>query len=482
MSDALPEPAPWHKGAAPRYIALFLLIVFCDQLAASTLALGGLLPSIAGAAVAGLLAFFLLYLPLASWGHARQTGIAPLAEFAFGQSGARWFVAPVVALVHIAWFAVVIAYASLLTLRALQSLDLVSIAALTPSQVAGVTLPGNLLWVYIIVVWGLAAAVLGPLLERIVAAIMYAYNLVPALILGVLMVLMLGGIATSPITLSFSGRGPWLAFGQMFQLVLAYATLAALGAAEWGAASRRKSDVRLAGLVGIGLAPAVIISVALVSIVGALGLPDLASDAAATAMVAADPVRAEQPWADPLNYHQAVLVRQTHGAVAWVLLMALALPLLGPACHAPARYREAIQTLAPGLPPMMSSLIGAALAMLLMIPGWALDLPRMFVALGALTAPLAAVAAATALRYRSRTSSDTHTAAGPLGIRLPAVVAWTIGVLIGLAPLVPGASRVFKDSGLAWPTILLGYTVAFVLAFLIPRAESDVKPATRPEA
>ncbi len=58
-------PAPvgrWDKVLAPHYIGLFLWIVFFDQLARGTLAVGGLFASLQGAFVGGLLAFGLLYL------------------------------------------------------------------------------------------------------------------------------------------------------------------------------------------------------------------------------------------------------------------------------------------------------------------------------------------------------------------------------------------------------------------------------------
>ena len=53
VTPAPPEPLPWTKGIGPRYIALFLVIVYYDQLAPRTLAVGGLGPAVMGATVGG---------------------------------------------------------------------------------------------------------------------------------------------------------------------------------------------------------------------------------------------------------------------------------------------------------------------------------------------------------------------------------------------------------------------------------------------
>ncbi len=47
------ERRPWQQGIAPPYITMFLLIVFYDRLPADTMAVGGLLPSLLGAILAG---------------------------------------------------------------------------------------------------------------------------------------------------------------------------------------------------------------------------------------------------------------------------------------------------------------------------------------------------------------------------------------------------------------------------------------------
>jgi hypothetical protein len=88
------ELVDWTKGIAPRYIALFLVVVFSDQLAVHTLAVGGLLPSILGALVASLLCYFLLFRPLAQCGLATRLSIEGVGASAFGTAGARWLPAP----------------------------------------------------------------------------------------------------------------------------------------------------------------------------------------------------------------------------------------------------------------------------------------------------------------------------------------------------------------------------------------------------
>jgi hypothetical protein len=473
MPESEVEFTSWHDGSAPRYIGLFLLVVFFDQLAPVTLGVGGLLPSIGGAGLGGLVAFVLLYWPLAWWGYRTRRGFDTLSERTFGVAGARYLVGPIVALIQVGWFAVAVGYAALLTLRGLVQIHLIPATDLEPQSLGNIGFAGGTIWVFTVLVWSLSAALLGPILERIVAAIMYAYTFFPSLIIGGLMVVMLGGIRTSPVALHVSGDGARHAFAVMFHLVLAYATVGALGAADWGRVSRNGRDVRLGGLVGMGLAPAILCGITLVTIAGALGRTeaDRADDPPDTAIAAPSTSPADrQPgpaWDSPLDYHQAVLMGQMRGPVGWALMTALALGLLGPACHAPARFRERLHNANRSIPAPVWAIAGALAASGLMLWGWALDLRRMFLVLGSLSAPLLGVLAGDALASRFRWPGRRA------GVNLPSAIAWLAGVTIALGPLWSQgvlAGSPLTGAGVAagtdplWPTVLAGYVVSFAIA------------------
>ncbi len=392
----------WQNGIGPAYIGLFLLIVFFDRLGPYTLAVGGLAPSLAGAAVGGLLAFIMLFYAPAMWGLHTRGDLVTVAGRTFGAEGARWIPGVTLGLVQVLWFAVAIFYAADLSLKAMVMGHLTGPQSLDGPRPELPPSLGGPVFLFTTSTWLLAAALLGPVLVKIVAAILKVYAIFPALVFAGLMLWALGGLGSySPPEGTRSGALP--AFWSMVQLVFGYAATASLMGADWGASSRNAGDVRLGGLVSLGLAPLIVASVALVTIAGAQGrfaarTLEMPPTQTAPADLSSPPIDSPEGYV----YHQVVLQDGIGGALGCILTMVFALALLGPACYAPTVFSQRFADAIPSLPRWGWALIGAVVAWPLAATGLAGRLATIFGLLGAVMAPLAGAIAADYVRDHGR--------------------------------------------------------------------------------
>src|SRR5205823_13086597 len=122
--DQAIERKPWQSGLAPNFIGLFLWIAFYDQLAAPSLKVGGLVPSLLGAIVAGLLGYLLLFYVPAMWGLETGRPLVGVAASTFGEAGATWIPGLLLGVAQVVWFAVAIHYATDFTLKGLGNFSL----------------------------------------------------------------------------------------------------------------------------------------------------------------------------------------------------------------------------------------------------------------------------------------------------------------------------------------------------------------------
>src|SRR4051812_33083466 len=160
-----PAPTPiahrsWHSTTAPKYIGLFLWVVFFDQLGRRTLAPGGLMPSLLGVLVAGLLCYLFLYHVPAMWGFRTGRPLTTLGTSTFGVSGSPWLTGVLMGLAQVAWFAVATSYAVDLTFDGLVSCRLMSPESLRPIELGGLRLP-SLLYLVTALTWSFASAMVG---------------------------------------------------------------------------------------------------------------------------------------------------------------------------------------------------------------------------------------------------------------------------------------------------------------------------------
>lgn len=478
----------WTKGLAPRYIALFLLVVYLDQLAPRTLPLAGLLPAIVGLVLAGVVCHFWLFRPVAARGLLGRARLEDLGMQTLGERGCNWVLRPLMGLVHVVWFAVTIHYAIEYSLTGLISLGLVDPVVSRPQFWLGRALPGGV-FLFTAGAWSITSSLLGLVTFRLVAAVMAGYQPFVALALG--------GMAA--FGLVSAGRYEPLGFDavtaeppewpaavgvvRMLELVVGFfATHAALGA-DWGRASRNQTDVNLGGLVGIAAASVVTGTIVLLIVAGALGRnPVDPSLAAATEAQRGYRLGLSQELPEgPLmgrrmqvSHHGGVnyaLHRVIAGIeprwLAGALSLLLGAGLLGPACFAPLLIARFWGSGREGARRWPWALAGAVATWPLILWGVPVRLDLVFSALGVVMAPLVGVLASDQ-RHSSRTSA---------GFRFDGLAAWLLGSAVaGLLALTNGATELLAPS-------LVGFVVAWAgfRVFSNPSRGSEPSP-TLPDA
>jgi cytosine permease len=478
LQDALAAPyqdrRSWQNEIAPTYIGLFLLLIYYDQLGRQTLSFGGLLWSLLGAGVGGLLCFGLLYYVPAMWGFQSRQPLVVVATSTFGAAGAPWVPGLVTGLAHLGWFAVSVYVAADVALRGLVACGLIAPAALEPARLGGVRLESPL-FLFVMFFWSLSAATLGIRLVRVVAAVLKGYAVFPALVLAGAMIWALPGLGQftplriDPLTAEPMPHGGWWAFLMMIQLVTGFFALSGASAADWGAVSRDARDVRLGGLVGVFLAAWTLAAIPLFTVAGALGrtsgAADLKSELAAQvrlqdAYEKADPTlevdRGEvlAIGAENFTLHGALL-RGVGGYLAAAMLFLLGLALLGPTCFNPFVFGHRFAAVAPRLKRWVWSLIGTVAAWPIMALGLPARSELVFGVLAALVTPVVGAMAADYLRNRGQWPGPRR------GVNAAGVLAWSLGCAAGLVPLI-AAEAGWPDWLILQPATMLGFVVAFL--------------------
>ncbi len=451
------ELLPWSKGLAPRYIALFLLVVFYDQLAPRTLALAGLLPSVAGLVLGAAGAFLLFFRPIALFGQKRRARLEEVCALAFGRRAGWFFPGLLMGLIHVVWFAVAIYYAADLALRALVALGLLPAAQLVTQTFLGRSVSSPLVML-VSLIWLLTSGFLGLFTYRLVAAIMAGYQPFVAIALAVVAGLMFPTagwflpLGFDPVTSAPSAMPSIDAMARMIELVLGFfATHAALGA-DWGRTSRDRSDIDLGGFAGITLAAVATGCLGLLTVAGyeggkAVDEPPIERSAA---------LSTEADSTARFHVRDALSNGIHPGLLSGIVLLTLSAGLLGPACFAPLLVARFLGILRPGWPRWSWTLLGAIAA----FPILAFRLPErldlIFMGLGTLVAPLLGVLAAEWTRTRGESQEQE-------GVVWPAVLAWVVGVsLSGWLAFAPVA-----EAAIGLVPSLAGYAAAWIIAYVV---------------
>lgn len=472
----------WTRGIAPTYISLFLWIAFFDGLAVRTLPVGGLAASVFGAALGGLLCVALLFHAPAMWGLRTRGPMSVVATRTFGLSGARWVPGLPAALVMVMIFALGLHYGIEYAFRGLSAVGLLDPGQLQMRSLGPWRVRGPLFMVTAFL-WGLPTATLGVRLVRIITGLMSVYVILHAVLLGGVMVWGMVGLANyhplgyDPATLEAVVDGERTAALRMVQYLFAFFAAASLATADWGAGSRDTRDVRLGGLVGVGVAPFLLATVALLAVAGALGRQPtpkgLAGDVEAQGQLLQ--AQAMRPGGGPIveaarrevdgiggrNYTFGVIVQRGIGGwqgAAILLLFSLAGP--APSIYAALRFGHQFAAVWPRIPRRGWQVLGFLASMPLValgIPFWP---GTIFGVLGALIAPV--IGALTADYVRSR-----GVWRGPrAGVNWIGIAAWAVGVVVGLLPMIGKAARLGPLAQIE-PAAVLAFVAAFMAYFLL---------------
>ncbi len=415
----------WQATTAPAFIGLFLWVVYLDPLAVRTLPVGGLGWSVAGAAIAGLLCYRLLYYVPAMWGMRTGFPLTVLGTSTFGVEGATWLTGLLMGLAQVVWFAVANFYATELILEALVSCRLLGLKSLRPLVLGGLSLQSPL-FLFTSLVWCYWSALTGAYLVRLISALMRICPIFPAAMLGWAVLLSLSGLpqfqppGIDPVTgESVRQRGP-RACAWMVQMIFGFFATAGAASADWGVAVRNERDVRMGGWVGVVIASWVMATLALLTVAGGVGRLGPASRALGL-----------HPAAQ-YTFHQ-VIFTSIGGWVGSVMLLIFGLVALAPATYASYVFSHRFAALRPRIPRWRWTLIGATAAWCLIAPGIAGQLEAIFGLMGALFAPLVGAMAADYYRHRGEWPGPRQ------GVNQAGLVAWVMGLTVGLVPLIARA-------------------------------------------
>ncbi len=456
LASPPPDQKDWPWSLAPQVIGLFLWIAFLDQIPQEALRPGGVAWPVLGATVAGVSCYLFLYRSPAMWGMTTGRPGGVIATSTFGVTGATWIPGLLVACVGVVWLAVSVAYATSLCLRGLILFGMLDPRYLSPRGAGRGGTPGGLFLVTSLL-WCYAAAFVGRYLVRVSAALMNAYSIVPALLLGLAAVLAFPGLRGHDATRVFRGVTPSGIHAGVFsalvtvQMIFGFFATTGLMAADWGAVARDARGVKAGGWVGVAMGSWVVATLAILTTAGAESLSAAGHDVrGAPGLVRVGPWR-----------YSAALEFLLGGRLAGVAFLVLGLAALSFACYSAYVTSLRLNQIWPRVSRSKWTILGAGLAWMLVACGLVNRMLDVFSLVGGLTAP--AVGAISADYVRSRGVWP-----GPrLGFNPPGWFAWALGSLVGLTPLVGRAA------GVSWPGLegmqpaaVFGFVTAF-LTYLV---------------
>lgn len=429
IAKAVPNPpsnrAAWFKNTAPSYAGVFLWVVFYEALAGGTLTNAGVGLSLAGLVVAGLLCYALYYYAPAMFGMKTGYPLYVVGSSTFGTAGGYLMPGLLMGLLQIGWFAV---NASVSTKFILSGLKM------DPS-------PKTLPYTAIAVVWGVVMAYIGVKGIQYVAKVSLYLNLIAFLMVLVVFFQTMGGISAYKVA---ENAVPLLGFAAIIQIVIGFFATAGAAGADFGMSARNAGDVKWGGLVGISLAILYAGGLPLMSVAGAHGM---------------------DPNFTGLTYSSVIGV--IGGFLGTAMFFLFALASVAPACFCAFIAGNSFSTMLPSVPRMTSTMIGAAVAIVLAVTGMAENLVGVFTIVGASFGPICGAITADYLLSGRKW-------AGPRqGINLAGYISWALGFVVGILPFLP-VSQAVKDY--TQPQVLWSYVVGFVMYALL--AKIGLEPKT----
>lgn len=437
IEKAVPNPAskrgPWYKNTAPAYTGIFLWIAFYQSLADGTLTHASPLFCLGSLVVAGLLCYGLYYYAPAMLG--MQTGfpLYVVGSSTFGTTGGYVMPGLLMGLLQVGWFAVATFYATTYILKGI-------------GQDAR---PATLLFGVVAVLWGYIFGYIGAKGVQYVAKASLALTIIPAIMVLYVVFKTAGGISSYHVP----DPNPYLAFTLLVQSVIGFFATAGAAGSDFGLNSRDGRDVKLGGLFGIALA-----------IVYAGGLP-LLSVAGANGM---------HPGVG-LTYDAVLGSIGGFSASAMFILFAIASVV--PTCFCIFIAGNSFSTMIPGVPRVSSSMVAVTIGVILAVTGAAANLVAVFSLVGASFGPICGAMLADYLLSGGKW-------AGPRqGINWAGYLAWAVGFVIGILPLLGSVPATIKmyDQPAALYSMIAGFIVYVVVAKLGGEPKSvALMPAAAP--
>jgi cytosine permease len=410
LSMTRPNPpdkrAPWYKNTAPTYAGIFLWFVFWSQAAgAGTNVPGGMLSqgigvALLGVVIASLLCHFLFYLVPGILG--MQTGL-PLyivGSSTYGAQGA--FIMPgfLMGALQFGWLGVNAYFSS---------------QALSP-LLGGTSAAQKI----IAVVWAGLGAFIGMKGIKYVARVATFLPLIPLVILIIMLAKTIGWTSSFDAK-AFTTIGSRLAGGATglsvagvialcFSYIIGFFATAGAAGADFGLNNRNIKDVQLGGLFGITLVAIFAAGASVIIAAGAFA----------------------QTGKYVVNTAEASFMGMICGSdnTGKIMAMLLALSAFPTACFSSFIAANSFKTTLPKIKPLISVGVGTTISILLAVTGWAGKAGDVFTVIGASFGPVCGS------MFADYFLSGRKWAGPRKGWNLAGWLAWAVGFIVGMAPLV----------------------------------------------
>lgn len=425
LASASPVPksgrGAWSTNIAPGYAGVMLWFTFwfgltacCNSGAGAIFSHGYMLP-ILGLALAALCCFVFYYAVLGVMGMRTGLPLYIVGTSTFGAKGGFFLPGLLMGLLQFGWLAVNTYWSSKAVMAVFDN-------------------PPLILEKGVMIGWGALAALLGLGGINKMAKVVGKFHWIPIISLIILAVYSIPHIrhfdpqamielhkSLNP-GIGTALTGSAIVFAIMTYVIGFFATAGAAGV-DFGSGARDKRDVFMGGIVGIFGAMVFAGGLAALVVAGAYGNPEVVTQIKATAN-SADPAS----LGDLCNMSFGlikIILGTTFGKIVCLLLAIAAFPS---ACFSSLIAANSIKTVLPKFPPFISVGIGAVIAIVLAISGYAANLGGIFGLIGASFGPVCGAMAVDYMMSGKRWS-------GPrAGFNAPGWMAWGLGFIVGIMP------------------------------------------------
>jgi cytosine permease len=425
LSMAKPNPAenraPWYKGTAPVYAGIFLWVVFYMEIAAGTLSQAGLGLSLLGLVIAALICHYLFYLVPGLFGMKTGYPLYVVGSSTYGTQGGFLLPGLLMGLLQFGWLAVNTAIATDFILQAFGKPPAVDPAT-------GV-FSGSALFSIVAIIWAAVAVFMAIKGIQYIGKVSTFLPIVP---LVMIIIVFFSNVGTAGDFTRAEDGQPLIGFLTIIAIVVGFFATAGAAGVDFGMGNRNAKDVQLGGLVGIALAIIVAGGLPLIAIAGAHGAnPDLES-----------------------FRFDSVIEMHFLSKIMFVLFAVASFPA---ACFCSFIAGNSIGTMFPKANKTIMVAIGAVVAIILAIKGWAFNLGSVFGLIGASFGPICGSMAADYLLSGCKW-------AGPRkGINWAGYIAWAVGFVVAILP----NPMIVNLTGISFSFITPAPVIAFVIGFVL---------------
>ncbi|HKQ88124.1 MAG TPA: hypothetical protein VJS43_15310 [Candidatus Acidoferrales bacterium] len=424
IAKSTPNPpanrAPWYKNTAPSYAGIFLWVVFFQGLAVGPLQHATPLFCVGAIVVAGILSYALYYYAPAMFGMKTGYPLYVVGSSTFGTTGGYLMPGILMGLLQIGWFAVATFFATQYILEGFGK---------DPRA-------GTLLFTIVAIIWGYGTGIVGAKGVQYVAKASLMLTIIPALMVLYVFIKTAGGISSFHPTDSNS----MLSFSLIVSAVIGFFATAGAAGADFGMNARNSGDVKWGGIFGVVIATIYAGALPLLSVAGANGM---------------------NPG---VGFTYDKVIGSIGGSVASAMFFLFAIASIVASCFCSFIAGNSFATMIPRVPRIGSSMVAVTIGIILAITGVASNLISVFLIVGASFGPICGAMLADYLLSGGKW-------AGPRqGINWAGYLAWAIGFVIGILPLIPALAS--RTGATQWDQIaplysmIAGFIVYIVIAKL----------------